>query len=170
MQRVLVIGCSGSGKTTLAMQVADHLQLPYINLDEHYWQPGWTPTPMSQWHAISNELADRPAWIMDGTYGSTLQYRLQKADTVVYLDMSTWTCLYRVASRTVRYLGHTRPQMTDGCPERFDIDFLHYILSYRITRRKKHLAVIKRYSSVKSVHILRGPTAVKDWLASMVDE
>lgn len=169
MERVLVTGCSGSGKTTLAVQLAKVLQLPYINLDEYYWKPGWTPTPTDQWQNISNELADRPSWIMDGTYGSTLEYRLQRADTVVYLDMSTWTCLSRVVGRTVRHLGKTRPRMTNSCPERFDIDFLHYILSYRIARRRKHLSMIDQYGSGTSVHILRGQKACENWLADIAD-
>ena len=154
MTRILVLGCSGSGKTTLATNLAEQLQLPYINLDEHYWRRSWTPTPMAEWKSISNQLADEDSWIMDGSYGSTLDYRLQRCDCIIYLDYSTWTCLTRVLRRTARHLGRTRPHMTDGCPERFDIHFLHYVLTYRIARRQNHLARIKKQQGSKAVYIV----------------
>ena len=75
---------------------------------------------------------------MDGNYSSTLAARLSRADTVVFLDMPTALCLWRVLCRTLRHLmdiGRTRDDMAKGCLERSDWPFLKYVYSYRRDRK-----------------------------------
>ena len=45
VHRVSVVGNSGSGKSTLAAALAAHLDVPWIELDSIYHQPGWNPLP-----------------------------------------------------------------------------------------------------------------------------
>jgi adenylate kinase family enzyme len=40
--RVSILGTSGSGKTTLARRLAAALDLPHLELDAVFHQPGWT--------------------------------------------------------------------------------------------------------------------------------
>ncbi len=40
-KRIVIIGATGSGKTTLARQLAQTYGLPYTDLDDLYWNPGW---------------------------------------------------------------------------------------------------------------------------------
>ena len=83
---------------------------------------------------------------MDGNYGGTLPERLTAADTVIWLDLPTWLCLARVLYRTFRSLGRTRgPDMTPGCPERFDGALLRYVLSYRRRHRPRILAAVSAF-------------------------
>src|SRR4051812_43283485 len=56
-----------------------------------------------------------PRWIMDGNYSGTLAARLSRADTIVFLDMPTALCLWRVLCRTLRHIGRTRDDMAKGC-------------------------------------------------------
>ena len=129
-----------------------HVNLPHINLDAFYWKPNWTETSKEEWKIISNELADKDKWVMDGTYNSTLDYRLTKADTIIYLDYPTATCLWRVVKRTWKHHAKVRPHMADGCKERWNLDFLHYVLIYNLTRRKMLLNKIGAYTSQKDVY------------------
>ena len=134
-QRILIIGCCGAGKSTFARALAEASRLPLISLDRYYWQPEWRETPTVEWTRTVQELAARPRWIMDGNYGGTLDLRLARADTVVFLDYPTLTCLWRVTKRTLRYHGRTRPEMAPGCAERFDGAFLRYVATFNRTRR-----------------------------------
>ena len=133
--RILILGCCGAGKSTFARALAERTGLPLISLDRHYWQPEWRKTPVAEWTRTVAELAARPHWIMDGNYAGTLDLRLARADTIVFLDYPTLTCLGRVTRRTLRHYGRTRPDMAPGCAERFDGPFFRYVATFNRTRR-----------------------------------
>ena len=44
--KINVVGTSGSGKSTLARQLAERLDVPYIEMDRLYWRPEWQERPM----------------------------------------------------------------------------------------------------------------------------
>lgn len=79
MQHVLVIGCSGSGKSTFSRRLASVTGLPRIELDQAYWRAGWTKPPKEEWLAKVAELCAQPAWILDGSFTSSLNIRLPRA-------------------------------------------------------------------------------------------
>lgn len=132
----MIIGCCGAGKSTLARIMHDIIGLPLYHLDQYYWKEDWTETPKEEWTPIVEKLAAKEKWIIDGNYGGTMDIRMSRADTVIYLDFSTFKCLSRVIKRVWKYHGEVRPDMPDGCRERFDLDFLHYVATYNIIRRK----------------------------------
>ncbi len=154
MNRILILGCCGAGKSTLTRSLAAQLNLPIIHLDQHYWQPNWQEPSKEEWGAKVNELIKQDRWIMDGNYGGTLDQRIKRADTIVYLDASTIICMYRVINRILKYRGRVRPDMPPGCAERFDLSFLHYVLVFNLVRRKSILKKILGVKEEKKVVIL----------------
>ena len=42
LARVVVVGPTGAGKSVLAQRLAARLGAPYIELDELFWDAGWT--------------------------------------------------------------------------------------------------------------------------------
>lgn len=131
LKRILILGNCGSGKTTLGRRLGDLLGLPVVHLDRHYWQPGWKEPAPDIWRQKVAELAAGEAWVMDGNYYRSLDLRLPRADTVLYLDYPTWLCLLRVYQRYFHYRGKQRPDIGEGCPEKMDREFLHWIWSFR---------------------------------------
>lgn len=164
MQRVLIIGCSGAGKSTLAKKMAQLTQLPLIHLDQHYWKPNWVETSRDLWAQQVQTLIETPTWIMDGNYGGTMDQRITRADTIIFLAFPTWICLFRVCKRTIRYWRTSRPDMTPGCPERFTWAFLYYIATYNQTRKPKILAKLASIEGHKQIHILQNKRQVKRFL------
>ncbi len=69
-------------------------------------------------------------WIMDGSTPRTLDLRLQSADAVLWLRLPRLLCFFRVIMRRIRYAGRSRPDMTEGCPEKVDLEFLSYIWNF----------------------------------------
>ncbi len=130
MQRVLIIGSSGAGKSTLAAALAKKTGLPLIHLDREYWRPGWVATPDEEWHARVKELAARESWIMEGNYSGTFSLRMPRADTIILTTRTRWLCLLRAILRSIRYYGHTRPDLNEGCPERFDLEFYKWVWDF----------------------------------------
>lgn len=165
MNRVLVLGCCGAGKSTLAKHLHQNTGLPAIHLDQYYWKPGWKATSEEEWNARVKSLAEGDRWIIDGNYVSSLQPRLDRADTIVYLQYSTFRCLYRVIKRIVSYRGTVRPDMPEGCDERFDLEFLHYVLMFNYLRGNALARRVQSLCAYKRVHILKNDREVKDWLA-----
>ncbi|MBN8807305.1 MAG: AAA family ATPase [Sphingomonas sp.] len=138
-RRIAVIGCSGAGKSTLAARLAALTGLPPVHLDQEYWQSGWTEPTRDAWlDRITAHVAD-DRWISDGNYGSSLTERARRADAIVFLDFSTATCLWGVVRRTIRYRRHRRPDMPEGCPERWDWTFLRFVLAFRRRHRPRLL-------------------------------
>lgn len=162
--RVMVVGCGGSGKTTLAIEVARRTGLPLVHLDRLYWSSGWTPTPPEAWRDTMRAEVARERWVLDGNYGGTLDLRLERADTVVFLDVPTWTCLVRVVRRRFRYGGRSRPSLPEGCPERLTVEFLWWIATYRRRRRPGLLARFADLAPGVAVHLLRTPDEIERFL------
>jgi len=161
----MVIGTGGAGKSTLARRLGDITGLPVIHLDREHWQPGWVEPPRDEWATKVNELAARDRWVMDGNYGGTMGARIQRADTVVFLDFPRLLCIYRALKRRVVYRNRQRPDMTPGCDEKIDFKFLKWIWDYNRTRRPGILQMLtEAEEDGKTVVILRGRKEVERWV------
>jgi adenylate kinase family enzyme len=153
MDRIVIIGSSGSGKSTLAVRLGQALDVPVHHLDRLFWQPGWQETPQDEWRALQERLCAERQWIMDGNYSGTLDVRLAACDTVVWLDLPTWVCLASVLWRVLRHRGRVRPDMGEGCPERFDWAFLQWIASFRKRARPRIVQKLRALpASTQVVH------------------
>ncbi len=165
MQRIIIIiGNSGTGKSTLARALGTSLGLPVVHLDRHYWRAGWQATPREEWHERVRSLVRPDRWILDGNYSSSLDIRIARADTVILLDFPTLRACWGAFRRVVSNYGHSRADCADHCPERLDIEFFHYILTYNMRRRPMILAKLRMINPPKQVHILRNRQAVHAFL------
>lgn len=165
MRRVVVVGSGGSGKSTFSKELGSITGLPVIHLDREYWRPGWEETPREEWAIRVAEMLGGERWIMDGNFGGTRKIRMWAADTIIFLDLPRCVCLYRILKRTVKYYGRSRPDMTDGCNERFDIKFLGWVWSYKNRSRKRLLAELDSIGD-KRVIILKNQRQVSEFLSA----
>ena len=165
MRRVLVIGSPGAGQSTLSHALARRAGLPLHHLDRMFWLPGWVERDRDEGRAeLANVLA-QDCWIIDGNYGSTLPLRIACADTVVWLDYPTALCLGRALRRWWMYRGHSRPDMTEGCPERLDGEFLLYILNFRCAWRDRNATALAGFDG--TIMRLRTPAETAAWLTAL---
>jgi len=161
MRRVMIIGPCGSGKSTLAREIAPRLGLPLVHMDQLGWQAGWVETP-------DEELRDRlaaavagNAWLIEGNYGSVMAPRLARADTVIYLDFPISLCLWRLARRVFASRGKVRPDMAEGCPERFDAAFFWYVAKWNLGPRPRTEAKLRDHHG--RLIRLTGPRMLAQW-------
>lgn len=145
MKKVLVIGSGGSGKSTFSKQLGERTGIDVIHLDQEYWRPNWEKTPVKEWEAKVAEMLERESWIMDGNFGGTREMRMGAADTIIFLDLPRHVCLYRILQRTIKYHGRNRPDMTEGCNERFDLEFILWVWNYPNRARKRILAALEEF-------------------------
>jgi len=167
VKKILVIGCCGAGKSTLAKKLSVKTGLPIIHLDKVYWNPNWEETPKVEWERKIKLLVSQSTYIMDGNYSGSLHLRLPSADKIIFLDYPTRICLWRVIKRTWNNLGNTRQDMASGCPERFDIKFLHYVLVFNLVTRKRLYRILKARKEFSQLIVLKNDAAVNTYLAQI---
>jgi adenylate kinase family enzyme len=97
---VLVAGASGSGKTTVATRVAAALELPRLEIDGLYHGPGWVPRPT--FVEDVHRFAAGEAWVVEWQYDAVRPHLLDRADTLVWLDLPRPLVMRQVVRRTLR--------------------------------------------------------------------
>ena len=166
MRRVLVIGSGGAGKSTVAKRLGKLLDIEVKHLDKSYWQPGWTEPSKEDWLQKVTELTSGDSWIIDGNYGGTLEFRIQRCDTIIFLDMPRLLCLWRVTKRRLLYRKRSRPDMAEGCHEQLNPEFMKWIWNYSNTTRPNVIKLLEEHAQGKQVVWLRSNEEVERFLAS----
>jgi adenylate kinase family enzyme len=164
MKRVAIVGCGGSGKSYVARELGQRLGAPVTHLDTVYYDGDWNELPKDKFAELQRELVAVPSWVIDGNYNSTLQIRLVACDTVVFMDLPTWTCLWGVLSRQLRH-GHGQNK-ANGIYNRVHMGVIRYVLSYRRKMRPRVLAKIDEHARGHAqVVILTSRRRVRRWLS-----
>lgn len=100
MNRVVVVGSSGAGKSTLARRLAQQLDVPRVELDALFHQPGWTELPDHEFRVRVTAAVAAPRWVVDGNYRQVRDIIWGRADTVVWIDLPRPLVVWRVVRRT----------------------------------------------------------------------
>ena len=164
MKRIVVIGCGGSGKTHLSITLGRSLDIPVIHLDMLFWKPGWKASKRDEFLEAQRTALSGEYWIADGNYGGTMKERIALADSVLFLDLPTLTCLSGVIRRYFRFRNTVRPSMTLGNNGRLTKSFLLWILSYRRHRRPSILNLLAQIDPLKNVVVLKSRREVDDFI------
>ena len=98
---------------------------------------------------LVREVEARDAWILEGGLSTTFPERAARADTIVHLDAPVWPRFMRVVRRSWRYRGQSRPDLPDGCPERFgagQVEFWRFIWRTRRTARERMVRLMAEHA------------------------
>ncbi|MDQ4121509.1 MAG: DNA topology modulation protein [Acidobacteriota bacterium] len=167
MKRVLVIGSSGAGKSTFSRRLSEKTGLPLIHMDVLYWKPNWVETDKEEWKKILEKAMIGDAWVMDGNFSGTMPMRLEKCDTVIFLDMPRTLCVYRILKRVVTYQKGKRPDMANGCDEKFDWQFLKWVWHYPKRSKPKVERLLAEHQNTKTIYRLKSRKEVEQFLSQI---
>jgi adenylate kinase family enzyme len=139
--RYLVVGTSGSGKSTFAGKLAKATQCPHIELDAHYWGPGWQAVPPQQFEHSVVQATQGERWVADGNYSAVRDVLWPRATHVVWLNYGRATVFSRVFWRTLSR-GLMRTRLSHGNRESLRMAFLSKdsVLLWSLTTYKKNQA------------------------------
>jgi len=166
VERIVIIGCPGSGKSTLARELGEKLDLTVVHLDRLWWTKGWENVSREAFDARLDKAMSREKWIIDGNYSRTMDARLQKCDTVIYLDYSRMACIRGFVHRVLRQKGKVRPDLPEGCPEKLEWEFLKYIWNFNKNNRVLNYTLISKNRHAKAV-VLKNRKEKDDFLKSL---
>ncbi len=108
-RRILVYGVTGSGKTTAAARIGEATGIPWTEVDQLTWEPGWVMVEEAEQRRRIAEVCSRDAWVLDTAYGVWADLPLSQADLVVALDYPRWYSLQRLVRRTLLRVLTRRP-------------------------------------------------------------
>jgi adenylate kinase family enzyme len=166
-RRIVVTGMAGSGKSTFSRSLAVKTGLPVVHLDLHFWKPGWVAPDESDWREKQSGLLAGDAWIVDGNYHETLDLRLGRADTVVFLDIPWSVCAGRAVRRGLRKPAGEMPAGCDDSPwRRLRDEWRLAVVIWRNRRSEpeREYEVISQHGQHAAFYVLRSKRAAKEFL------
>lgn len=166
MKKVLVIGSSGAGKSTFARRLGEISEIEVIHLDKLHWRSGWVEPAKDEWRKTVEDNLKKESWIMDGNYSGTLALRLEKCDTIIFLDFPRTVCSWRVIKRFFLYRKEIRPDMAEGCAEKFDWEFVKWTWNYPNRSKPRVEELLKQVESEKTIIRLRSKKEVEDFFVN----
>lgn len=162
MKRIIVIGCPGSGKSTFSGKLHNITGIRLIHLDMMFWNPDGTTVPRDSFRASLSEVLRQDTWIIDGDYASTMELRIQRCDTVFFLDYPTQVCLKGIRSR----IGKTRSDMP-WVEKEEDEELIKKVLRYNSDNREEVLELIGRYQT-KEIHIFKSRREADNYIEELL--
>jgi adenylate kinase family enzyme len=163
MKKILVIGSSGAGKSTFSRRLGKATGLPVIHLDVLHWKPNWTEPGKEEWEKTVEKALKEDEWIMDGNFGGTMEMRMQACDTIILLDLPRVLCVYRIIKRVVTYRKETRPDMAEGCDEKFDWKFIRWVWNFPKRSKPKIEALLRQFENEKTIIRLKSRRDVENF-------
>ncbi len=165
--KIAIIGSPGSGKSTLAFKLHKILHIPLFHLDQYFWKPGWQRPDREEFKKIHDKLCDKSEWITDGMATRYFEYRLNRADIIIFLDIPLYVCLYRIFKRAFLNFGKVFFSSAPGCPEKFpDREFLRYVWNFNQKQKPEVVALLQKYGQNKKVFVIRDQNELDDWIHS----
>jgi len=162
MKRIIVIGCPGSGKSTLSRELHNKTALPLYHLDMMYWNEDKTTVEKPVFLKRLSTVLEKDEWIIDGNYASTMEMRMEKCDTVIFLDFPLDTCLKGIAERR----GKPRSDMPWTESEESDREFIEFVKNYNLQMRPQVIELVNKYS-YKNILIFNNRNDVNSFLCQL---
>jgi adenylate kinase family enzyme len=174
MRRVSIQGISGSGKTTLGAALAQRLGVPHLETDGLVHQAGWRELPDAELRAAVEPVIAGEGWVVDSDYRRKLgTLILERADTLVWLDLPLRVCVRRLVRRSVGRIIRGE-ELWNGNTESWRGAFVGWdsLLVYALRKHaRKERAMRELLARPELAHLrlvrLRTPSAVRAWLASV---
>ena len=98
--QIIVVGNTGAGKSSLARALAGRLDVPFVELDALFWEPGWVEADAEVFRERVVEATAGDEWVVAGNYTHRTQdLTWPRADTIVWLDLPLHVVLPRLVKR-----------------------------------------------------------------------
>lgn len=155
-----MIGCPGSGKSTFSKALYKITGIPLFHLDMMYWNSDKTTVDESVFRKRLSKIIQKSKWIIDGNYGSTMEWRLQACDTIFFLDYPLDVCLNGIKERR----GKARSDMPwIENDDEVDAEFIEFVKNYNSQCRSLVMELLDKYSN-KNIFIFANRNDADEFL------
>ena len=170
-RRICVKGTSGAGKSTFGKELAERLDVPFIELDTLHWGPNWSLPEDEVFRArvCAAMAACSSGWVIDGNHDSKLGGTVIDAvDTIVWLDLPLRITLPRLWRRTM-YRLRNDIELPGGNRETWRGHFAsrESLFIWAVRARRKHRRLWpERFGNDPRLVRLRSDAEALRWLAT----
>lgn len=171
MRRIVVLGNVGGGKTVLAHKLGDLLDIAAVEIDLFLQRAGTNPKSLEDFEQFLSETLQNDQWIIDGFASwPTLEKTLEKADSVIFIDLPLWRHIWHLMKRHVN--SAFRP------PAGYPADYPFFAISFQMYRmlmvihvhsRPRFLKMLEAQANSSEVFHLRSTGEIGSFL-EMVKE
>jgi len=171
MKRIVIIGNSGSGKSTLARQMSEILGIPAIYIDSLRFIEGrpWEEIPKEEFRTKVAAAVTADEWIFEGCSTSTLPQRIERCDTVIFLDFNRFFCLYHAIKRRIQIKKKPRLELPKSCIDKIDKTFLKWIL-FDYSNRSRPRIIEAINASSKTIFRIKSRKQVQSLIEDLSNE
>lgn len=159
--KISIIGGSGTGKTTLSESLSKDLEIPVYHIDGIHYKENWVIRNKTERDKIILDLIKKDKWIIDGTYRSTLQTRVESSDLTIFLDYSTIAQIKGIMGRYIKIHGKDRLDMP-GCKEKMSFKFFMFVVKWRKVKRPFIFETLEKTDKNK-VLIFKNRRSLNKW-------
>lgn len=102
MKKIVIFGNSGSGKSTLAKSLCQTYKLQHLDLDVLAWldtQPPQRRPLVDSCRQIDQFLKQQDNWIIEGCYADLLNYVIEHASEIIFLNPGVDACIANCRQR-----------------------------------------------------------------------
>ena len=170
MRRVAVLAsASGNGKTTVGRVLAERLGVPFVELDSLVHGPNWTEIPDADLRRLVAPIIAGEGWVMDGSYRRKIgNLILDRADTIVWLDLPIRVWFPRLLRRTLRRIGRGETLWNENRETLWNAfwgreSLFGYALRTHFDRRRRYPVELAGYEVIR----LATPAEVDRFLAGV---
>ena len=165
MKKVAVFGNAGGGKSTLSKRLSQISGLPLHVLDKIKYQSGGTEVPHEDFLSAHQKILATDQWIIDG-FGcmETLWLRLDKADTLIFVDLPLYVHGWWVTKRLIT--GYFKPP--EGWPSnspilRSSLNSYHALWLCHKYLTSKYRKYIEQAQNIKTVYHIRSTKQISQF-------
>ena len=173
MERISIVGTSCSGKSTLAKVISAKFVIPYVELDDIHWQPGWKELEDAEFISLTKAEVDRSCWVIDGNYPAVRALVWSRATTIIWLDYSFPLVLAQAIKRSF-YRALSKDRVCSGNVESFRQSFfskesviLWVIKTHRKNRNNYARFLNQELANTASICILKSPQETKEFISAL---
>ncbi len=165
--KICVIGYSGSGKSSFATKLGELYKIEPTHMDKYHYESHWIERDKDIRNDMLKKVLDLDEWILDGNYSKVITERFDQADQIFIFNFNRMKCLYGAFIRRVKYRNKARRSMTEGNPEKLDLEFIKWILyKSRTKHRRDYYKELKNKYSNKVV-VFKTRKQVNQYLSSI---
>lgn len=113
----------------------------------HYPHSKWQRKSNDELIAAHNTILNQEKWIIDGNYSVCMKERINKANSIIWLDANVLTSAFRYLVRSLKN-NPSRPGGLPGAQNEFRLFMLRQILFIYPKNRSKYRKLIEHYKNL----------------------